>query len=146
MSDETKVQNSTNAEDNSVSQPIAKPNVIGSQSPLNIVNELIRGVAIINASRNEHNKILFSINTYEVDVTENKHCYSVFSATSPLQYECHVRCYFKDIKEKDYIEKWLCYAVALFVIHKGRLPINGLMDYDTKTISDNAITDTVIVK
>lgn len=32
MSDETKVQESTNADDDSVSQPIAKPHVIGSQS------------------------------------------------------------------------------------------------------------------
>ncbi|MDE3236437.1 MAG: hypothetical protein KGO81_10820 [Bacteroidota bacterium] len=32
MLDETKVQESTNADGNSVSQPIAKPNVIGSQS------------------------------------------------------------------------------------------------------------------
>lgn len=32
MSDETKVQKNTNADDNNVSQPIAKPHVIGSQS------------------------------------------------------------------------------------------------------------------
>jgi hypothetical protein len=33
MSDETKVQESANADDNSVSQPIAKPHVVCSQSP-----------------------------------------------------------------------------------------------------------------
>lgn len=35
MSDETKVEETTNADGNSVSQPIAKPNVVCSQSPLN---------------------------------------------------------------------------------------------------------------
>jgi hypothetical protein len=37
MSDETKVEQSENADDNSVSQPIAKPTVVGSQSQNEIV-------------------------------------------------------------------------------------------------------------